>query len=155
MKRRCSAAVFLIVVLCFTTAWADEIVLKNGQRFSGRFIRGDAGVVEFQILGRIESFKTSEVRQILFQEPEMTAPAPTRAPDAVPAKPPEAVSQPSAQPVPVATTADVTFPAGTILTIRTASPIDTDTNKVGDSFSAVLNEPLFSGTRSWCPRVQR
>jgi hypothetical protein len=78
MKRRWLAYVCLILLLSSTAAWADQIILKNGQRYSGKFVRGDANIVEFRILGRTESFKTSEISQILFQEPELAAPTPAR-----------------------------------------------------------------------------
>ncbi|MBZ5496195.1 MAG: hypothetical protein LAP85_07305 [Acidobacteriia bacterium] len=156
MKRRCSLSVFLVLVLCSTAAWADQIILKSGQRYSGRFVRGDSSVVEFQILGRIESFKTAEVSQILFQEPEITVPAPARTSGTAPAKTQQAVEQPAVQPAarvaPTATASAVTFPTGTTIAIRTTSAIDTDTNKVGDAFSAVLDEPLMSGDRVVVPR---
>src|SRR2546428_222770 len=50
------------LLLGLTVGRADQIVLKNGQEYSGKFVRGDSGVVEFRILGRIESFKTAEVK---------------------------------------------------------------------------------------------
>lgn len=151
MRAKQAISVLLATILFCAVAWADQIVLKNGQRYSGKFVQGDASVVQFRILGRVESFKISEVSQIIFQEPELTPPPPAQ-PAA--ARPPVA-----AQPAPVAAQqpappagSSVTFPIGTSLTIRTTTPIDTDTNKVGDAFTCTLEEPLTSGDRVVVPK---
>jgi hypothetical protein len=142
---------FLLIVGLAGTAAGDEIVLRNGQRFSGKFIRGDATTVEFRILGRSESFKVSDISQIIFQEPEMAVPekAPVKQ-EAVKTEP--AIAQPQATPVPTSTADSVVFPVGTNLTIRTTSAIDTDRNKVGDSFEAVLEVPLMLGDQTIAPK---
>ena len=73
---RLKSPVFLIVLalICLgTMAWADQIVLKDGTVYSGKFVRGDANSVDFRILGRIENFKVSDIAQIVFKEPELEA----------------------------------------------------------------------------------
>jgi hypothetical protein len=163
MKHTKVLTVFLAFALCATVAWADQIILKNGQRYSGKFVRGDASVVEFRILGRIESFKTDEVSQILFQEPELTRPPASKeaavAAPAAPAQPlpapkpaPAAAAKPAAAPAPNIAGSSVTFPAGTSLTVRTTTVIDTDRNRVGDEFTATLEDPLMSGDQVVVPR---
>ncbi len=166
MKTRQITSVLLAITLCCAVAWADQIVLKNGQRYSGKFIQGDTNAVQFRVLGRVETFKVSEVSQIIFQEPELTPPQ-AQPPAALPAQPMAAPAAPARIPppsvpvqatptqVPAAVASDnppVTFPVGTSLTIRTTAPIDTDTNKVGDSFTATLEEPLTSGDRVIVPK---
>jgi hypothetical protein len=44
------------------------------------------------------------------------------------------------------------LPAGTPISIRTSSAIDTDRNRVGDFFDATLEEALISGDRTIAPR---
>ncbi len=164
MKIKYLFAAFMLPVMFGTIAFADQIILKNGQRYSGKFLRGDAYVVEFRILDRVQSFNTAEVGQIIFQEPELATPAPTPTAAARAAQPAaqatakpqpaatQPVVQPAAVPVPAVGDATVTFPEGTALTIRTTAPIDTDRNKVGDEFDAVLDEPLMSGNQVIVPR---
>jgi hypothetical protein len=154
----CFAA--LVWVLLGATAWADQIILKNGTVYSGKFIRGDAKVVDFRILGRVESFKTAEISQIVFKEPELdkTATAPARASAPVHAENVPTEAKPKARIVQrVATPQDspdssLTIPAGMAITVRTATEIDTDRNRVGDAFEAVLDADLISGTRVAVPR---
>jgi hypothetical protein len=157
MKFRPILMAAVLAIMLATTAWSDQIVLKNGQEYSGKFIRGDANVVEFRILSRVESFKTAEVAQIIFKEPAMqqTAASPAtsaKAPVASagvasPSHPPVAQpvsSQPTTQQLPSQTSqiTVVTAPAGAALTIRTTDAIDTDRNHAGDVFDATLEDPL-------------
>ena len=71
---RLKPAVFLTalaLVLLGTAARADQIVLKDGTVYSGKFIRGDSNAVDFRVLGRVESFKISDISRIVFKEPEL------------------------------------------------------------------------------------
>jgi len=144
------------ILLSGPAALADQLILKSGREYSGKFVRGDASVVEFRTAGKVESFKTSEVAQIILKEPEITAP-----PAAGRIEAPVAPSQPRAaevedQPVrqvpPQSAGPSVTFPAGTSITIRTTSAIDTDRNRVGDYFSATLEDAVTMGSQVILPR---
>jgi hypothetical protein len=158
------AACFIasVLMLLGTAAWADQIILRDGTVYSGKFIRGDSKLVDFRILGKIESFKVSDISRIEFKEPEMEASS-SMAP-ATPAPPPvksepsvvtdrprvqTANREPSTQTSP---TSSVTVPAGMGLTVRTTTAIDTDRNRVGDVFDAVLDENLMSGNQTVAPR---
>ena len=162
----------MLAILMVPVAWSDQIVLKNGQGYSGKFIRGDADVVEFRILSRTETFKTADVAQIIFQEPMLETPAATQArtepapapqpvqtPAPAPPAPKAAISQPAAQQAPAQQapaqqapvqqapvqpngTDPLTFPVGTPITIRTTAEINTEHNSVGDTFEATLEDPL-------------
>lgn len=162
MKPRNALFILLILFLCSSMVWADQIVLKNGEKYSGRFVRGDEKTVDFRILGRVESFKIADVSQIVFSEPEIAAAAPSPAPAAgavsAGANPdrtapvlPEA-TPPSMQPPPIASASSYTFPVGTAITVRTTAPIDTEINKVGDTFTSTLEEPLMAGDQVVIPK---
>jgi hypothetical protein len=150
----------LVLVLLCTTVWADQIILKNGTAYSGKFIRGDSKVVDFRILGRLESFQTSEISQIVFKEPELeaTARASARAASPVRPEPEPAEVRPRPRvmqeaPLPKdSSNSALTIPAGMAITVRTATEIDTDRNRVGDAFDAVLDSDLMAGTQVAVPR---
>jgi hypothetical protein len=161
-------AALIAVALSGSVAFGDQIILKSGREYSGKFVRGDSNVVEFRILGRVESFKTEEVAQIVFKEPDLVTPPSgrtvTSTPEAVaparPAQPERALTnqdgrfqtsgrQATSDP---STGATVTLPAGTSLTIRMSETVDTDRNRVGDSFLATLEEPLMLGSQVIIPR---
>lgn len=171
----------LAIMLLGATLWADQIVLKDGTVYSGKFIRGDSKEVEFRVLGRIETFKIADIAQIVFKEPELdtsasarvAAPAPaqpqapppepqlrteaaTQTPtpsmDATPQGPGTAGSDTNTAPSSSSSSSKVTFPVGTPVTIRTSTQIDTDRNRVGDAFDASLDEALMSGNQVIAPR---
>lgn len=169
MKNIRLASFCLLILVCIPSLWADQIVLHDGKQYSGKFVRADAKVVEFQILGRIESFKTADVAQIIFKEPELVNAPPAR-PAATPAaespqvtgqltprittsgtetptQPPIRQVPPQPAPVPSAT-----LPAGTPISVRITEAIDTDRNRVGDTFTALLEDPLVSGDTTIAPR---
>ena len=143
-------------------AWADQIILKDGTAYSGKFLRGDATTVEFQVLGKIETFKIANISEIKFKQPELATPAKalTGNPSSAPLQATQASPQPeSAAPVmqiaassPNISASSVTLPAETPITIRTATEIDTDRNRVGDAFDAIVDEAVVYGDRTVVPR---
>jgi len=167
MKLRCfaGAAIFSLLWAC-GAAFADQITLKNGHEYSGKFVRGDANIVEFRVLGRVETFKTSEVAQITFKEPEIVSPPSGRVSSAIPDSPSAPLTPAgnppaerevhpgaSAAPAPKGgQSATVTLPAGTDITIRMVDTVDTDRNQVGDAFQATLQESLSVGSQVVVPR---
>ncbi len=169
MKYRWIVCVTLLVfTLSGSVALGDQIVLKDGREFSGKFVRGDANVVEFRVLGRVETFKIADVARIVFKEPELvnppsggtqsTAPVSGEAQRENPPAQPQvdqnrsvaatgALTSPESSPGPT-----VTLPTGTDITIRMSEEIDTDRNRVGDTFQATLEEPLSIGSQTLVPK---
>ena len=139
----------LAVLICGATAMADQIILRDGTTYSGEFVRGDTRTVDFRILGRTENFQISDIAQILFSEPEIAAspqaldqseeytPEPEPIQETAQAAPPEEETPSGSQ-----TGSTVTLPEGTPIVVRTTTAIDTDRNRVGDVFDAILEEPL-------------
>ena len=133
----CLAA--FILLLPGALAWADQIILKDGTVYSGKFIRGDSNTVDFRVLGRVESFKVTDISRIVFKEPELEIPANTQATVASSAPVQREPSPPEPEPKiqvlsPVPTqrstpTSPVTMPEGTPVTIRTSAEINTEINK--------------------------
>src|SRR5512136_1449805 len=93
----------LVLMLLGTAAWADQIILRDGTVYSGKFIRGDSKLVDFRILGKIESFKVSDISQIVFKEPELESSAnispTTPPPPPVRSEPPTVADRPRTQTV--------------------------------------------------------
>ncbi|MEJ2111341.1 MAG: hypothetical protein P8Z37_15795 [Acidobacteriota bacterium] len=125
--------------------------------------------MDFRILGRTENFQISDIEKIIFSAPvqatTQTPPAPNPPPTAPP--PPEAPAPTEAPPPPAPEYASqsvpepiyrdgvdptVTFPEGTPIVVRTTTAIDTDRNRVGDVFDAILDEPLENNGRVIAPR---
>lgn len=165
MKSKYKICLFLTCMLVgfsAAAALADQIILKDGTTYSGKFVRGDSVTVDFRILGRIESFGISEIDRIIFKDSEPGGSAsiqPAPAPDIpVQTEPAAAESQkqlPAAEreaPRAFISGSEATFPEGTILVIRTSAEIDTERNRVGDIFDASLDEALVAEERTVFPR---
>jgi hypothetical protein len=144
-----------LILLCACSALADTIILKDGREFSGKLVHADANVVDFRIQGKVETFNIPEVAQIIFKEPELLTAGrgrterpeePKGAPTAVEAPVAPDTRQrenpPAATPPPAPPIASITLAAGTPIIVRTVQQVDTDQNKVGESFEATLEEPL-------------
>jgi len=160
-------AVLVATMLAGTAVQADQIVLKDGRVYSGKFLRGDSDTVEFQILGKSETFNIPDVARIEFKQPELGVASPAqdrnlanpRSLPTVQREQPPAVGDltaqvPPAQEVPpqVATGSTVTLPSGTILMVRTLTAIDTDRNRIGDPFEATLDQPIMLADQIVVPR---
>lgn len=159
MKSRNVFFVACLILLWGAKAQADEITLKDGREFSGKLVRADANVIEFRIQGKIESFSISEVARIVFKEPALSGPGRGRAAGAEELKrEPAIVETPAAPSSPSAlVTAEPStlLPAGTPIIVRTLSQIDTEQNRVGESFEAALEEPLIREGQTLAPRGAR
>jgi hypothetical protein len=164
IEMRFRAPVFLaalVIALLSANVLADQIILKDGTAYSGKFIRGDSRTVDFRILGRVESFKIADISQIIFKEPELQTPPVPRAsiPPSEPAGP-DLAPEPETAPPPAPQTAQIQgggasgmiFPAGSPVIIRTTAEIDTDRNRVGDVFEATLEDPMIWGNQTIFPR---
>jgi len=158
MKKLSPPAVLLVFMLLGAPAFADQLTLKDGRQYSGKFIRADAGILEFRIFGKIETFRTSEVAQIVFQEPELVSPPsrreapPAPRPEPTPDAPIPAVAPSAAGSAASAPSSPVTFPEGTDIVIRTVTPIDSSRKGVDSTFDAVLDEPLTLNEQEIVPR---
>lgn len=146
MKSRTSRflSFFVLLVLSATEAPGDQLILKNGKEFSGKFVRANTNLVEFRSGGKVMVYKTIEVSKIIFWDPSLS-PATSQQgskPDVAQTQPPVRHIPPEAAPIPSAT-----FPAGTGITVRTTAAIDTDRHRAGDSFTATLEHPLMYENR--------
>jgi hypothetical protein len=155
------------IMLIGAAAQADQIVLKDGRVYSGKFLRGDSNIVEFQILGKSETFNITDVARIEFKQPELgvavpvqeQTPANPRSLPAVQREQPPAVRDltpqvPSAREVPpqIPASSTITLPSGTTLLVRTLTAIDTDRNRIGDPFEATLDQPIVVADQIVVPR---
>lgn len=157
-------AVSLAGLMTASIAMADQLIMKDGTEYSGKLVRADANVVEFRVQGKVESFDTADVAQIVFKAPEIVSPPTgrslsTSAPASLPrispsGNPPverELRSSPPTAAPGSGTLPAVTLPPGTPITIRTAEEIDTDRNQAGDVFNATLAQPLTLGEQVIAP----
>jgi hypothetical protein len=145
-------------------AFADTLVLKNGEKISGYYEGGTARVIKFRSAdGAINDYDLLSVQQIQFGDTKAAAApvrpatpaAPAPAAAAAPANAVASPAPPSADPRllpgnsrvtrPTSSNAantGFTIPTGAKVVIRTIDGISSEKNKPGDAFVAILEEPI-------------
>jgi hypothetical protein len=154
-------AIAALAAVMVAPVFADTLVLKSGERVSGYFEGGSARVVKFRTAdGAVKDYDILAVQTIQFGDTgsssssassSSTAPS-TRLAPATPApsttgpdprlRP--STDRPPAQPSSsTAANTAYTIPTGSKVVIRLIDRISSETQKVGDPFVAVLEEPLL------------
>jgi len=147
-----------VLALFAIPAFSDTLILKNGERLSGYYEGGTARVVKFRSGdGVLKDFDILSVQQIQFgDEKTVTSTTPTNNaarstssadPRLLPGT--ERVTRPTST---NAATTGWTVPTGTKMSIRMIDSVNSEVNKIGDTFVAVLDEPLYQGGIEVIPR---
>jgi len=159
MRLRVIPAVLVFGVLCF----GDTLTLRNGGIIEGTYLGGDARRVKMAIGDRVESYGVDEIRSIHFgsSQPPAGAPMPSATPPPDPSglqrrtpgpdggqPPPQArydmppaprYDAPPSTPPPAP---GIVVPAGTALVVRLIDPVDSQTDRMGQTYRASIDEPV-------------
>jgi hypothetical protein len=167
MKKLVQLTVFAsVLMLALTPAFADTLILKSGERVSGYFEGGSARVVSFRAAnGTVKDYDILAVQQIQFGDTTTSSNTTSTAPTSSAAATSSNVitnSDPrlraSAERPPATPTANnaantgFTVPTGSKIAIRMIDSVNSETQKVGEQFIAVLDEPIVSGGVEVVPR---
>ena len=151
----------LIVALAFAVpAFSDTLVLKNGEKISGYYEGGSARVIKFRSNdGYVKDYDLLSVQQIQFGDTSASTSstsstssstnrsAATAEPRLVPGS--ERVTRPTSA---NAANSAWTIPTGSKVVIRMIDSINSETNKAGQTFVAVLDESIYQGGVEVIPR---
>jgi len=133
-----SSAVGIVMMLVLgmsASLAADRVRLRSGKIVEGMFVGGDSKSVRVLLdNGRVSEIPLDEATAV-----EFTARKPK------PAPPPPAPGPPSAPKA-------VMVPAGTALNVRLTEAIDVDASKAGQTFKAVVDDPVMIGGSVVIPR---
>ena len=135
MKFQLSFGLFIALLLAASGAWADSLELKNGSLIRGQFIGGTDSEISFQVGSSIQKYKIIDIASITFASARAGRDA------AAPQSSLSSNGQPAGE-AGAKTSAYVTIPAATRISVRTIDGIDCTKNRVGDRFKASLEEPL-------------
>jgi len=145
----------LLTLGLWSAGWADTLTLKDGRTVNGTYLGGNARQIRMEVEDSIQTFEIDRIASIQFGSaaaPATTSAAPVeRAPD----PPRERVS--ILRPESSGTTAGsygsgVELPQGTVLTVRMIDPIDSEVNRIGETFRASIDEPVVVGSDQVIPR---
>lgn len=139
------------ITVCFLVPLlhADSIKFKNGQTVQGKYLGGTDSQVTFYTNNQLMHYAIADIDSIAFGGP---APAPSAAAPG-PAPAPVVKDAPTPAQIASATSgANVLVPAGTHIVVRMIDGIDSDQNKVGDTFQASLEDPLIVDSTQIAPK---
>jgi hypothetical protein len=149
-------AVFALLV---APAFADTLVLKSGERITGYYEGGSARVIKFRTHdGAVKDYDLLAVQQIQFGDEKSAATSnatntsttsntTTTTPRLVPGT--ERVTRPASS---NAASTGWTVPTGSKVVIRMIDSVNSETNKVGETFVAVLDEPVTENGMEIIPK---
>ena len=145
-----------VVALFAAPAFSDTLVLKSGERVSGFFEGGSARVIKFRTNdGVVKDYDLLSVQQIQFNDdkasttPSSSPSTSTRTttssssssdPRLLPKN--ERVTQPTSS---NAANTGWTIPTGSKIVIRMIDSVNSERNKIGEQFIAILDEPVTDG----------
>ena len=139
--------------LCFlvslSVGLADTLTLKSGRVINGTYLGGTAREVQMVVDEKIEKFDVGEISQIQFGG---ATSAPVSAPLPSLTREQGIVFRPDPEPVQASTPAAVEIPAGTAFTIRMIDAVDSEKNRVGETFRASMDEPVLVNGKTVVPR---
>jgi hypothetical protein len=145
-----------LALACSAVGWADMLTLRSGRVIQGTYLGGTARQVRMDVGDRIETVDVTDVSRIEFAGGAPTPPPPPAAPP--PPEPPRRESnvfRPDPEPVappPAPSRAGVELPAGTNVVVRLIDGVDSEMNRVGQTFAASVDEPVMINGETVIPR---
>jgi len=166
MKKLIQITTLVAVLALFAApAFSDTLVLKSGERISGFFEGGSARVIKFRTSdGVVKDYDLLSVQQIHFGEEKnaisSSSTLSSTSAAASPSRPNNSTDPrllPSTERVTRPTSSNAantawTIPTGSKVVIRLIDRINSEKNKVGEQFTAVLDEPVVQGGVEVIPR---
>jgi len=143
-----------LALTCSAIALADSITLRNGRVIQGTYLGGSARQVRVDLGDRVETVDVTDVLRIEFNAPA-PAPPPPPPPEPLPRRSENNVFRPDPEPVAAAPAPprwSGELPAGTNLVVRLIDSVDSDVNRVGQTFAASLDEPVMMNGGVVIPR---
>jgi len=137
----------ICAILSLGLASADTLTLKDGSAVNGTFLGGTARQIRMEVGDNIQTFDIERISSIQFGS--------TRAPE--PPAPPQHergnVFRPDSSATPASSAGPgAELPQGTVLTVRMIDPIDSEVNRLGETFRASIDEPVVLGSQQVIPR---
>ncbi len=139
-----------VLVACAATAFADTITLKNGRSIQGNYLGGSPRQVKLEVGDQIQNFDVDDIVRI-----EFSGSAPAAAAGPLPRREENVLRPAPARddaPPPPAYASGFELPAGTNLVVRMIDGVDSEVNRVGQTFQASIDEPVMLNGETVIPR---
>jgi hypothetical protein len=146
-----SWAIVALVMVAGVSLSADRVRLRSGKVVEGMFMGGDSKSVRVLLDdGQVSEVLLEDVATVEFSARKPAKPAPPRTPAAAPAAPAPRAAAPAPAAAPART--KVTVPSGTAVNVRLTQAIDVDATKAGQTFKAIVDDPVLVGGSIVIPR---
>ncbi len=154
-----TSRILLYGALLASFALADTLTLRDGRTIQGTFLDGTSRQIRMAVDDKVESFDINEVAGLKFGSSRSNTLPPaavqeekprTAEPPPAPAPPPPA--QRVESPAPGIQRATVEIPSGTSIVIRMIDDVDSQRDRVGQTFKAGIDEPVMVGAETVIPR---
>jgi len=135
---------------------ADTLVLRNGATVQGTYLGGDARQVRIDQDGTVRTYDIGQVQSVIFSESGYQPPPPPPPSSSYPARAPRDYSNdrtnyPTPAPPPPQS-AGITIPTDTSVTIRMIDSVNSETSRLGQTYRASLDEPVYVNGQEVIPR---
>lgn len=117
-----------LFLLVSSFAFADTITLRDGRTVDGSYLGGDARTVRLAVGDRIDTYRVDEISTISFGDSGASAPRTEERTDRAERR--ERAEGPQ-------------LAAGTSLTIRMIDSVDSERDRVGQTFRASIDDPVM------------
>ena len=122
---------------------ADSLTLKDGRVINGTYLGGSSRQIRMEVGDNIQTFEVDRVANIQFGAGSTASAAPARQSEESdrPSQPRERVDilrpdSSSRRESDSSRSGGVELPAGTVVTVRMVDPVDSEVNRIGETFRA-------------------
>ncbi len=141
-------AVLGVVMLSAVLSFADTITLRDGRAVNGSYLGGDSRSVRVAVGDRVDTYRVEEISTIVFGDPTPPAPIP----------PPAAVREERRDEARIDARearreerrdeqrAATELASGTAITVRMIDSVDSERDRMGQTFRASLDEPVVDAS---------
>ena len=142
----------LLTIAIAAPAFADTVKLRSGKSVTGQFIGGDSKSVRvLRDDGTVSEVPLDQAVAVEFSARKPPAPPPPPPPPPA-ANPAPAAAAAAPKPPPPPERKKVTVPSGTALNVRLTEGIDVDAAAAGQTFKAVIDDPVMISGSTVIPR---
>ena len=145
--RRVQWVTAVLILALGSSLAADRVRLRSGKVITGMFMGGDSKSVRVLLdNGQVSEVPLEDAVAVEFsaRKPAPPPPPPAPAPSAVAAQAAAAAAPPKPKPIQV--------PAGTSLNVRLTQGIDVDASQAGQTFKAIVDDPVMMNGAIVIPR---
>lgn len=136
MRLRYMAGCTILALSLAGGSLADTLTLKDGRAINGTYLGGTSRQIRMEVGDNIQTFDIDSVTSIQFGSASTVA-----------AQSPSRLDSPAS-----AARTGPELPAGTVLTVRMIDPVDSQVNRLGETFRASIDEPVVVGSDQVIPR---